>query len=62
MCSRNGPTIPGLGRFGSNSNLYLANQVKMMTFDNEHELKKIKKLHPDAQGEFHPLSLKSKHF
>ena len=24
----------------------------MMTFDNEHELKKIKKLHPDAQGEF----------
>jgi len=26
-----------------------ANQVKMMTFDNEHELKKIKKLHPDAQ-------------
>jgi len=44
--------------------LYLANQVKMMTFDNEHELKKIKKLHPDAQGEFlsDPLSLKSKHF
>ena len=30
--------------------LISANQVKMMTFDNEHELKKIKKLHPDAQG------------
>ena len=37
--------------------MYLANQVKMMTFDNEHELKKIKKLHPDAQGEFRLPSL-----
>ena len=29
----------------------------MMTFDNEHELKKIKKLHPNAQGEFRRPSI-----
>ena len=37
--------------------IILANQVKMMTFDNEHELKKIKKLHPNAQGEFRRPSI-----
>lgn len=48
----NCPAVLWFLQSGSNSYLYLANQVKMMTFDNEHELKKIKKLHPDAQGEF----------